>query len=309
MAKKKAHRSPGKPAQAAKHAAPHTNAHRPSPRPSPDTSVTKLLPADSLVLRSFAGLEAVLGHNFTDTGLLRLALTHSSVKTDSDPSNERMEFFGDAVLGLVVTEMLYRRFPEYPEGELTRLKSLLVSRESLAEKAIFLRMHDHVLIGRGVGARESLPKSILSNIFEAVLAALYLDAGYAACERFLHDCFREDVEALIGRMSGRNYKSALQQLAQARLNATPAYKVVSESGPDHNKRFAVAAAIQGVSHGVGEGASKKEAEQVAARIALRSLLSKLDLGDDDAAMLMELPVDDEDDDGDDEPTGSDAERE
>lgn len=243
-----------------------------------------------------AVIEALFSYRFDDKRLLEEALTHSSAKSERNPSNERMEFFGDAVLGLVVTEMLYHEFPEYPEGELTRLKSILVSRESLAEKAVELRLHDHVVIGKGVGSREGLPRSILSNIFEALIAALYIDGGFEPCRAFLSKCFEKDMLELIGRMTARNYKSALQQLSQAYVSATPSYRVLSESGPDHEKQFEVVAEINGQRYGSGSGPSKKEAEQTAARVALKELLASLDLGDDDASMLLELPEDGEIDD-------------
>jgi len=236
-----------------------------------------------------AAISSILGHRFRHVTYLEEALTHSSAKSERHPSNERMEFFGDAVLGLIVTEMLYHAFPEYPEGELTRLKSILVSRESLADKATELGLQEHVLIGKGVGGRETLPRSILSNIFEALVAALYLDGGYGPCQRFVVKCFERDMGELIGRVTARNYKSALQQLSQAYVSATPNYRVLSESGPDHEKSFEVVAEINGQRYGIGNGPSKKEAEQTAARVALKELLSSLDLGDDDASMLMELP--------------------
>jgi ribonuclease-3 len=234
-------------------------------------------------------ITSITHHRFRNTSFIEEAMTHSSAKSEQHPSNERMEFFGDAVLGLIVTEMLYHAFPEYPEGELTRLKSILVSRESLAEKAIELGLHHHVLIGKGVGGRESLPRSILSNIYEAVVAAIYLDGGYQPCKRFVVRCFERDMGELIGRVTARNYKSALQQLSQAYISSTPNYKVVNESGPDHEKVFEVVAEINGQRYGIGVGPSKKEAEQTAARVALKKLLSTLDLGGDDESLLMELP--------------------
>lgn len=234
-------------------------------------------------------LSRLLGHDFQEPELLDRALTHSSAKTARRPSNERMEFFGDAVIGLIVTELVFHQFPDYPEGEMTRLKSALVSRETLAEKALDLGLQYHVIIGKGVGSRDDMPKSILANLFEAVIAALYMEAGYEKCRTFLIGCFQNDVGTLVGRQFARNYKSALQQLAQSRLGVTPTYSVLGESGPDHDKRFTVAAILNDREYGIGQGQSKKEAEQTAARIALKELLSSLDLGDDEESLLMELP--------------------
>ncbi len=267
--------------------------------PVADVPVLKVSSVKSRSRLSQATIDAIgsaMGYQFSDPIHLDEALTHSSAKTGSYPSNERMEFFGDAVLGMLVTEMLFRQFPEYPEGELTRLKSILVSRESLADKAIDLGFANHLLIGKGVGSRDNMPRSIMSNAFEALIAALYLDGGLEPVRRFVTRCFEREMMGLIGQMTARNYKSALQQLSQAYLSTTPSYRVTQESGPDHDKRFSVVAEINGQEYGAGSGTSKKDAEQTAARLALRLLLSELDLGDDDAALLMELPLDDDDDD-------------
>ncbi|MCA8940808.1 MAG: ribonuclease III [Planctomycetes bacterium] len=240
---------------------------------------------------SIRALESAMGYQFKEKRLIDHALTHSSAKTNTYPSNERLEFFGDAVLGMVITEMIFHRFPEFPEGELTRLKSSLVSREMLAQKAEELLLERYALLGKGVGKRDDLPKSILANLFEAVVCAVYLDGSYRDAKAFILRIFDSDVDVLVGRHVTRNYKSALQQLVQARLGVTPSYLVLQEDGPDHDKRFEVAAMINDREYGVGIGNSKKEAEQTAARIALQELLGSLDLGED--SMLLEL--DDEDD--------------
>jgi len=232
-----------------------------------------------------------MGHKFVSIELVERALTHSSAKTDAHPSNERLEFFGDAVIGLVVTEMVFHGYPDYPEGEMTRVKSVLVSRETLAQKALIYGFQRFMIVGKGVGARERLPRSILANLFEALVAALYLDAGFEICRKFLQECFSGDIGTLIGRQITRNYKSALQQLAQARMGITPTYVVRSESGPDHDKRFIVAAMLAEKEQGLGEGNSKKEAEQVAARSALKAMLAELEMADEEDSMLLELPDD------------------
>ncbi|MCK6439071.1 MAG: putative dsRNA-binding protein, partial [Planctomycetes bacterium] len=151
-----------------------------------------------------------------------------------------------------------------------------------------------IVLGKGLGARADLPRSILSNVYEAIIAALYIDGGYDVCVTFIRKCFQPDLRALVSQQASRNYKSALQQLTQSHMSATPTYTVLSESGPDHDKRFTVAAVIGKRKFAAAEGPSKKEAEQSAALLALKVLLEELDLGEKDSALLIELE-DDEDD--------------
>lgn len=239
-------------------------------------------------------LETILGHEFRDYRGLRNALTHSSAKTDNLPSNERMEFLGDAVLGLIISHMLYRNYPDFPEGELTRVKSVAVSRAVLADRARELGFADLMYLGKGVrrdaGAR--LPVSILANLYEAVLCALYEDGGLEAARRFVESDLGPVILGITSHQFQQNYKSALQHLVQARQERAPAYKVLTEVGPDHQKEFHVVVTIAGVTYGPGVGRNKKEAEQRAAKAALTELLKEFSGSDADDEIL-EMPVPDD----------------
>ncbi len=236
-------------------------------------------------------LSSYLGYQNQELGNLRHALTHGSAKNQERPSNERLEFFGDAVVGLVATELLYHAYPDHPEGELTRMRASLVSRQTLAQKAREIQLHNHAFIGKGAGKRKELPTSVLANIFEAVVAALYLDLGYQHCFNFLKKCFEQDLKALLQPNYARNYKSSLQHVAQAQLNTIPRYNLNAESGPDHKKNFFVSVMLKEEVFGKGSGKSKKEAEQMAARSALKRLLAETEYDD---ALIIELPEEEDD---------------
>ncbi|MBK9975017.1 MAG: ribonuclease III [Planctomycetes bacterium] len=240
-------------------------------------------------------LESILGHEFRTFSELRNALTHSSAKTDKHPSNERMEFLGDAVLGLVISDMLYRHYPDFPEGELTRVKSVAVSRAVLADRARELGLAELMYLGKGVrrdsGAR--LPVSILANLYEAVLCALFADGGLAAAKQFIERDLGPVILGITSHQFQQNYKSALQHLVQSRQERAPTYKVITEVGPDHQKEFHVVVSIAGVTYGPGTGRNKKEAEQRAAKTALTELLKEFDGRDADDDIL-EMPVPDDD---------------
>ncbi|MBE7493036.1 MAG: ribonuclease III [Planctomycetes bacterium] len=239
-------------------------------------------------------LEDILGHEFRDYRGLRNALTHSSAKTEKLPSNERMEFLGDAVLGLIISDLLYRSYPEFPEGELTRVKSVAVSRAVLADRARELGLAELMYLGKGVrrdsGAR--LPVSILANLYEAVLCALYEDGGIDAARRFVERDLGPVIHGITSHQFQQNYKSALQHLVQARQERAPQYRVLTEVGPDHQKEFHVVVHIGGVTYGPGVGRNKKEAEQRAAKAALTELLREFSGADPDDEIL-EMPVPDD----------------
>lgn len=233
----------------------------------------------------------LLGYEFKDTDPLRHALTHSSAKSSKHPSNERMEFLGDAVLGLIVSEMLYRMYPDFPEGELTRVKSVAVSRAVLADRVREMGFAELMYLGKGVrregGAR--LPTSILANLYEALLCALYEEGGLEEARRFVEADLGPVIQSITNHQFQQNYKSALQHLVQSKSDRAPAYKVISEVGPDHQKEFHVVVSVDGVTFGPGVGRNKKEAEQRAAKAALTELLKEFDKEDDDDALL-EVPV-------------------
>jgi ribonuclease-3 len=218
-------------------------------------------------------LEERLGHRFADLGLLDRALTHSSRANEDLASeirhNEALEFLGDAVLGFLVADLLHRRDPEADEGHKTKVRALLVSAESLARQAAELGLPDLILLGRGeekTGGRRK--KALWADAFEAMIAALYLDGGIEAARCFL--------EARLGsiaphELATRDFKSALQEMLQARGEAPPEYVVVDEHGPGHRRRYRIQCVINGRPLSEGEGYSKKEAQQEAARRAIESL--------------------------------------
>jgi ribonuclease-3 len=216
-------------------------------------------------------LEARLGHRFKDERLAVQALTHSSAKDKDLPCNERLEFLGDAILGQVISEHLFHHFPGYEEGDLSTMKSIIVSAKTLAEKARELGLDQVVILGRGLAEKKALPRSILCNAFEAVVAALYLDAGMDAAREFILSNLRVKVDEILKDEHEKNYKSMLQDHAQRHMATIPAYRVTREAGPDHKKLFQVVVEIDGTPYGPAWGSCKKEAEQRAARLALQEL--------------------------------------
>lgn len=217
-----------------------------------------------------------IGLRFRDQALLRQALTHRSFlgSNGGDPhlSNERIEFLGDAVLELTVIEFLYVAFPDDREGNLTKKKGLLVSREVLAQCAERMRLGDFVLLSEAErDAGGSARASILSDTFEAVIGAIYLDSGLEEARRFALRNLLRHCGAILDDESLSNHKSLLQEIVQARFKTHPRYRVVSEAGPDHQKMFSVEVSIRGRLLGRGGGWNKKEAEQAAAKDALDHL--------------------------------------
>lgn len=217
-------------------------------------------------------LEQKLAHSFRDRALLRTALTHSSYANEHHcASNERLEFVGDSVLGLVTASALYARFPDMPEGRMTKLRAELVCEQSLWEAADRLELGRWLLLGRGEegsGGRER--HSILADCVEAVIAALYLDGGFSAAEAFIRTHILAKLDGDAADLF-RDWKTELQEFVQRRPGRSLSYEMTGESGPDHAKRFAAAVRMNGALLGAGEGRSKKEAEQAAARAALEAL--------------------------------------
>jgi ribonuclease-3 len=209
--------------------------------------------------------EASLGYRFGDSSLLRRALTHSSIKGPDQPSNERLEFLGDAVLGQIVSHALYERFPDFSEGQLTKIKSVVVSRRTLGRCSRRLGVDRFLAVGKGVTSNRSLPFSLLGDVFEAILAAVYLDGGYAEARDFVLRHLGDEVERVLENRHVKNYKSLLQHLVQRRFDTVPCYRVVEERGPDHSKSFHVRAVVEGRALGSAWGRSKKAAEQLAAK--------------------------------------------
>ena len=217
-------------------------------------------------------LEAKLGYTFNDRTLLENALTHSSFANenrDTLGSNERLEFLGDSILGMVTADYLYKKHPDLPEGDLTRTRAALVCEESLVEVADRLDLGAYLRLGRGeaTGGGRTRP-SIRADAVEAVLAAVYLDGGLSEARKIIQT-FILDKEA--EKSAHRDYKTALQELVQRTPGAAVAYQLVRESGPDHCRSFEMEASVDGKVIGTGAGRTKKEAEQMAAKAALEKL--------------------------------------
>jgi ribonuclease-3 len=218
--------------------------------------------------------EDVLQYRFRDRRLLELALTHASVARTRIESNERLEFLGDAILGGIICEALYHRFPEDPEGELTRIKSSLVSRNTCARVAEQLGLSEFLILGKGLLTHQQIPSSILAGVFESVVAAVYLDGGHEAVGAFVERAMAPVLDLEAEPRLSRNYKSLLQQMSQKQFGSTPLYQVLDEKGPDHSKCFKISAAIGPQAYPAAWGASKKEAEQRAALNALCEIEGK-----------------------------------
>ena len=219
-------------------------------------------------------LESAIGYRFRNITLLQNALTHSSYANerwhDSLKSNERLEFLGDSILGMVVAEYLYRNFPDRPEGELTRMRADMVCETSLATVADKIGLGEHLLLGHGeerFGGRKRA--SILADAVESVIAACFLDGGMDAAKAFVTQFVLTEVP--IKQLHNADYKTALQELVQQKKDQVLAYALVGESGPDHDKEFRVEVSLNGNVIGAGVGRSKKRAEQDAARNALDAL--------------------------------------
>jgi ribonuclease III len=216
-------------------------------------------------------LQQRIGYQFKDKAMLLAALTHASGAEHRLASNERLEFLGDSILGAVVCEILYHQYPEYLEGDLTRIKSIVVSRLTCAKISEALGMQEFLILGKGMTTHPSVPSSLLADVFESLVAAIYLDGGDAASRRFISDFIAPEIELAAEGETGNNYKSLLQQLAQREHGTTPTYQLLDEKGPDHSKCFKVAAQIGSDRYQPAWGRNKKEAEQRAARNALNQL--------------------------------------
>lgn len=212
-----------------------------------------------------------LGYEFHNPQLLAEALTHASVAEHRLVSNERMEFLGDAVLAMAVCEHLYHQFPEEMEGELTKVKSAVVSRRVCAEVSQRMGLIELMNLGKGMNDRSALPQSLSAAVFEAVIAAIYLDGGMEPARQFILRHFREVIEQTAATTHQHNYKSVLQQHVQQRMGLLPSYRLLGQTGPDHAKLFQVAVEINGKAYPAACGPNKKQAEQMAALEALREL--------------------------------------
>lgn len=218
-------------------------------------------------------IEKKLGYTFKDKNLLFTAFVHRSYfnehREQITQHNERLEFLGDSVLGIIISDLLFNSFPTKPEGELSHLRSQVVEAKACAAYLQKLALGEHVLLGKGERMNEGKGReTILADLFEAIVGAIYLDGGIEEARRFFLGHFEKDLEDGL-KTPMRNWKAELQDYAQKHHGSPPVYRVEKESGPDHSKQFQVAALIDGEVVGVGSGASKKVAEQAAAEDALR----------------------------------------
>jgi ribonuclease-3 len=213
--------------------------------------------------------QQAIGYQFRQPDLLRSALTHASGANTRLASNERMEFLGDSVLGLITCEQLYLRFPDYQEGDLTKIKSVVVSRRTCARFSKSLNLGDFLFMGKGMShVHGTVPTSLLADVYESLVAAIYLDGGLDAARTFILKHLGPEIEQVAEGAHGGNFKSLLQQVAQREFNQTPQYVLLDEKGPDHGKCFKIAAVIGRHTYSGAWGRNKKEAEQRAAMNAL-----------------------------------------
>lgn len=219
-------------------------------------------------------LEQGLGYTFRNKALLENALTHSSYANENRerhlPDNERLEFLGDSILGFVVADYLYRNYPDKPEGELTRIRADLVCERNLAEAAATIELGSYLLLGHGEeqgGGRKR--DSIVSDAMESVIAASFMDGGFAAAKEIIDRLILSNIPK--GRPRNFDYKTAFQELVQRKKDQQIHYELTGESGPDHDKHFEVEVLLNGKAVGRGVGSSKKRAEQAAAEAAIEAL--------------------------------------
>ncbi|MHC4638481.1 MAG: ribonuclease III [Planctomycetota bacterium] len=216
-------------------------------------------------------IEQITGYKFKDQDLLSLALTHSSGVTNRTHSNERLEFLGDSILSIVICQTLYERFPDYLEGDLTKIKSMLVSRRSCSRAIKEMGLIQYMKVGKGMAENRALTGSLAAGLLEAIIAAVYLDGGFDAARDFILKSFNSFIEQADAKQSQGNFKSLLQQYAQQNLNCTPIYELLDEKGPDHNKCFEIQVILDNQHFSSAWGTNKKEAEQKAAFKALVEL--------------------------------------
>lgn len=223
----------------------------------------------------FTDLLSQIKISFKDSNLLERAFTHRSFLNEGGKdleSNERLEFFGDAILSFLVSQHLYQTYPDYPEGMLTNVRSKIVKTETLASVAESLQFGTYLHLSHGEdksGGRTN--KSLLADTFEAFLGALYLDQGLTAAKSYLKSVLFPLIPAIIKTQLYSDYKSRLQEIVQVYSKVSPTYKVVKSEGPDHDKRFWVTVVIDDVEHEIGTGKSKQDAEQAAARLTLEKM--------------------------------------
>ena len=221
-------------------------------------------------------IQSALGIAFRNPSLLQQAFVHTSYINENPDAaihdNQRMEFLGDAVLTMIFAELLYKEFPDLPEGKLTELRISLIRQEKLAEKAAALKLGDYMVLGKGEdssGGREK--RNNLADTFEALVAAVYLDRGIGKVREFVLSNYKKDISAIKAGKPVLNYKALLQEFTQAKFKTLPLYEIVEATGPDHDKVFCVAVSLAETVLAIGSGKTRKVAESEAAHIALEKL--------------------------------------
>ena len=212
-----------------------------------------------------------LGYEFQQPELLFEALTHASGANNRLRSNERLEFLGDAILGFVVCDLLFQRFPDLQEGDLTQIKSAAVSRSTCGKIGTRIGLSEFLLTGKGMSVDSGIPASLVANAVESIIAAIYLDGGMNPARNFIIEHIVEEIREIVDGKAELNFKSALQQFAQRKFGSPPSYHLMDESGPDHRKNFQICAQVGKQRYSPAWGANKKEAEQRAAGNALSEL--------------------------------------
>ncbi len=220
-------------------------------------------------------LEEKIEYKFRKKSLIREALTHKSFASEDGAKycfNERVEFLGDAVLGLIVSEYLFNSYPDHSESSMSKIKAYAVREATLAEVSSKLGLGSYLLLGKGEESSGGRKKpSLLANVFEAVLAAVYLDGGYKKAKKFAIDSLNDKIRDLVDNNLVYDFKSRFQEIVQEKFGILPSYRIYSEEGPEHKKVFKVSVLVAGDLCGTGTGGSKKEAEQQAARAGLKKL--------------------------------------
>ncbi len=270
-------------------AAPAKSSRSAASVPAPSTPpAVQAVERDDDACPQAAVVAAQIGHPFKDIALLELALCHASLSESRLDSNERMEFLGDAVLGLVACSMIFKRYPDLLEGDMTKIKSSVVSRQTCAQIAKAMKLDDRIKLGKGMQSNGVLPASLGAAAFEAIVAAVYLDGGYPAAHKFLEPILAPIIQRTHVGGHQENFKSILQQYSQRTLGESPSYLVLDDKGPDHAKCFEVCVELGTRRFPSVWGQSKKQAEQQAAILALEGLgLAKRDPATGDVALICE----------------------
>ncbi len=230
--------------------------------------------SNSSTLTDLEACQEQIGYRFRNVEFLNAALKHASGVSHRLASNERMEFLGDAILGFVVCEQLYLQYPEYLEGDLTKIKSVVVSRDTCATISENLGLHEFLMLGKGMAADPEIPRSVIAAALESLIAAIYMDGGIEPAKAFILKHIEAEIEQTVSGEFRGNYKSQLQHFAQREHGVTPIYNLLDEKGPDHSKCFKVAAQVASVLFAPAWGRSKKESEQRAAHNAISQLGGK-----------------------------------